>query len=339
MDFALLWFILLGLLLFGYAVLDGFDLGVGILHVFVAKEDHERRLLLNAIGPLWDGNEVWLVTFGGALFAAFPNVYASVFSSYYLPFMLLLFGLIFRAVAIEFRSKQPSPAWRSAFDRAFFVASTCVTLLMGIAVGNSMRGIPIGERGIYQGSVLDLLNPYALLTGLMVVVLFAMHGSIFIYLKTEGELQQRVVPWMWRTFGLFMVLYMFVTMYTLVTLPEVTRHFESYPAAWAIVALNVIAVANIPRAIFKSRPFHAFLSSVATMFSLTFLFGAALFPNLVVSSIDPAYNLTIYNASSSQATLKIMTIIAAIGMPMVVSYTAVVYWIFRGKVKLGDFSY
>ncbi|MEZ4699019.1 MAG: cytochrome d ubiquinol oxidase subunit II [Rhodothermales bacterium] len=339
MDLHLLWFLLLGLLLFGYAVLDGFDLGVGMLHLFVAKDDHERRLLLNAIGPLWDGNEVWLVTFGGALFAAFPIVYASVFSSYYLPFMLLLFGLIFRAVAIEFRSKRPSKTWRAGFDAAFFAASALVTVLMGVAIGNSLRGIPIGERGIYQGSVLDLLHPYALLTGFLALALFAMHGSIFLYLKTEGDLQARLVPWMWRTFGLFMALYMFVTMYTLVTLPDVTRHFETYPAAWAIVGLNVLAIANIPRAIFKGRPFHAFLSSVFTMFSLVFLFGAALFPNLVVSSIDPAYNLTIYNSASSEATLGIMSIIAAIGMPIVLTYTAVVYWIFRGKVKLGEFSY
>ena len=159
MDLHILWFVLLGLLLFGYAVLDGFDLGVGMMHLFVTKDDHERRLCLNSIGPLWDGNEVWLVTFGGALFAAFPIAYASIFSGYYLAFMLLLFGLIFRAVAIEFRSKGKSMAWRRSFDVAFAVASIVVSFLMGVAVGNSLWGIPIGERGIYQGTLFDLAYP------------------------------------------------------------------------------------------------------------------------------------------------------------------------------------
>lgn len=339
MDFHILWFILLGLLLFGYAVLDGFDLGVGLLHLFVAKTDHERRIFINSIGPLWDGNEVWLVTFGGALFAAFPIVYASVFSSYYMAFMFLLFGLIFRAVAIEFRSKRPSKRWRRTFDVAFAVASAMVALLMGIAVGNTLWGIPIGERGIYQGSFFDLLSPYALLTGVLTLALFSMHGAIFLYLKTEGELQQRLIPWMWRTFGLFMVLYMFVTIITLVTRPEVTRHFVDYPAAWGVVLLNLLALGNIPRSIFKGQAFRAFLSSVLTILSLVFLFGAALFPNLVVSSLGVEFNLTVYNASSSETTLKIMSIIAAIGGPLVLTYTGIIYWIFRGKVKLGEFSY
>lgn len=339
MDLHILWFILLGLLLFGYAVLDGFDFGVGMLHLFISGDDRERRLVLNAIGPLWDGNEVWLVTFGGALFAAFPIAYASIFSSYYLPFMLLLFALIFRATAIEFRSKQPGRRWRRTWDGAFTLASTAAAFLMGLAVGNALWGIPIGAYGIYQGTLLDLLNPYALLVGVLAVCLFALHGSIYLYLKTEGELQQRLVPWMWRTFGVFLVCYILVTIYTLVARPEVTRHFADFPAGWAAVVFNVLAIANIPRAIYKGRPFYAFLSSALAILGLVFLFGAALYPNLVVSSIDPAFSLTIYNAAASEKTLGLMALFAAIGMPMVLTYTAIVYWTFRGKVQLGDFSY
>ncbi len=339
MDLNILWFVLLGVLLLGYAVLDGFDLGVGILYLFISKNDTERRILLNSIGPLWDGNEVWLVTFGGALFAAFPIAYASAFSSFYIPFMLLLFALIFRAAAIEFRSKNESLSWRRLFDFAFALASTLAAFLMGVAVGNILWGIPIGERGIYQGTLLDLLNPYALTVGLLTLTLFSMHGAIFLYLKTEGELQKHIQKWMWQTFGFFLILYILVTIFTLVVRPEVTRHFQEYPIGWVAVVLNVLAIANIPRAIYLEKPFYAFLSSAATILALLFLFGMALFPNIIVSSLNPEYHLTIYSASSSQNTLFLMAIIAAIGMPLVLTYTAIVYWTFRGKVKLGEFSY
>jgi cytochrome d ubiquinol oxidase subunit II len=339
MDLNILWFVLLGVLLLGYAILDGFDLGVGMLYLFIGKDDTERRILLNSIGPLWDGNEVWLVTFGGALFAAFPITYASAFSSFYIPFMLLLLALIFRAAAIEFRSKHQSSAWRTFFDAAFALASTLAALLMGVAVGNILWGIPIGERGIFQGTLFDLLHPYALLVGVLTIALFLMHGAIFLYLKTEGALQKRIQGWMWRAFGFFLILYVLVTIFTLVARPEVTRHFQEYPIGWVAVVANVLAIANIPRAIYLGRPFYAFLSSVATIAALLFLFGMALFPNMIVSSIHPDYSLNIYNAASSQNTLFLMAIIAAIGMPLVLAYTTVVYWTFRGKVKLGEFSY
>jgi cytochrome d ubiquinol oxidase subunit II len=338
MDLHLFWFALLGVLLTGYAILDGFDLGVGILHL-AARRDDERRVLLNAIGPLWDGNEVWLVTFGGALFAAFPRAYAAVFSAFYLPFMLLLFALIFRAVSIEFRSKRESAAWRRFWDGAFFAASTVATFLMGVAVGDSMLGIPIGPDGDYTGGVVDLLRPYALLVGVLAVATFAMHGSIYLHLKTEGELQRRIHGWMWRTFGFFLVAYMLVTVVTLVTVPAATRNFTRLPWAWVVVLLNILAVANIPRAISKGKPLGAFVSSSCTIAALVFLFGVALFPNLLVSSSDPAWSLTIVNAASSEKTLRIMRMIAFLGMPFVAAYTAVVYWVFRGKVELGKFSY
>jgi cytochrome bd ubiquinol oxidase subunit II len=338
LDLNIIWFVLLGVLLVGYAVLDGFDLGVGILHLFV-KDDTERRLLLNSIGPLWDGNEVWLVTFGGALFAAFPEAYATAFSSFYLPFIVLLLCLIFRAVSIEFRSKTEHAFWRTAWDVAFCASSTLATFLYGVAVGGSILGLPIGADREYAGTFLDLVRPYALLVGLFAVATFAMHGSIYLYLKTEGDLQRRVHGWMWTTFGLFLVMYLFTTMFTLAQVPTATRNFARYPWVWVVVLLNVLAVANIPRAIYLGRPFYAFLSSCATIAAFTFLFGVALYPNLIASTLGPDKNLTVYNAASSQKTLGIMLVVAILGMPFVVTYTAVVYWVFRGKVKLGKFSY
>ena len=338
MNLHVLWFFLLGVLLTGYAILDGFDLGVGSLHLFV-RDDRERRVLLNSIGPLWDGNEVWLVTFGGALFAAFPRAYATAFSTFYLPFMLLLFALIFRAVSIEFRSKQESPAWRAFWDVSFTAASVLATFLFGVAVGNSMQGLPIGADGEFTGNLLNLLRPYPILVGILAVTVFAMHGSIYLHLKTEGALQERIHGWMWRTFGLFIVAFMLTTIFTLVFVPGATRNFQAMPLAWLVVVLNVLAIANIPRAIYSDRPGYAFISSACVIAALMFLFGVTLFPNMIVSSIDPAYSLTIANAASSEKTLGIMRTIALVGMPFVLTYTAVVYWVFRGKVKLGTFSY
>jgi cytochrome d ubiquinol oxidase subunit II len=339
MDLNLVWFITLGVLLTGYAILDGFDLGVGIMHLFVS-DDHDRRILMNSIGPLWDGNEVWLVTFGGALFAAFPHAYATAFSGFYLPFMLLLFALIFRAVSMEFRSKQDMRWWRRMWDVSFTAASTLATFLFGVAVGNMMIGLPIGADMEYSGGMLlDLLGPFPLLIGAFAVVTFAMHGSIYLYLKTEGDLQQRIHGWMWRTFGLFLVFYVLVTIFTIASLPSAVRNFQQIPWAWVIVVLNVLAIANIPRAIHLGKPFYAFISSCCTIAALTFLFGFSLFPNMIVSSLDPTWSLTIYNAASSQTTLGIMRTIALIGMPFVLTYTVVIYWVFRGKTKLGKFSY
>lgn len=338
MDLNTIWFILLGVLLTGYAILDGFDLGVGILHLAV-KKDEDRRIFMNSIGPLWDGNEVWLVTFGGALFAAFPHAYATAFSGFYTPFMALLFALIFRAVSMEFRSKHDSPPWRQFWDVSFFAASGLATLLFGVAVGNAMRGMPIGADMEFQGGLVDLLHPYALLVGLFAVATFAMHGSIYLYLKTEGELQQRIHGWMWKTFGIFLVFYLFTTIYTLVDVPLATRNFRDHPWVWIVVLLNILAIANIPRAIHINRPGYAFLSSCATIAALTFLFGVALFPEMIHSTLNPAWSLTIYNAASSPKTLQIMLVIAMLGMPFVLAYTAVVYWVFRGKVQLGKFSY
>jgi cytochrome bd ubiquinol oxidase subunit II len=338
MDYNLLWFFLVGVLLTGYAILDGFDLGVGSLHIF-ARTDRDRRILMNSIGPVWDGNEVWLVTAGGALFAAFPNAYAAAFSGFYLPFMILLCALIFRAVALEFRSKQESRLWRGTWDWAFFLASAASSVLFGVAVGNMIMGIPIGEDMEFSGTLLDLLHPYPLLVGIFNLSMFTMHGSIYLYMKTEGELQERVRGWLYRTFGFFLLMYIFTTIVTLIQVPNATNNFEDFPWVWAVVFLTVLAIANIPRAIYLNMPLRAFISSACTIAGLIFLFGIALFPNLIVSSISAEYNLTAYTAASSQKTLRIMALIALLGMPFVLGYTAAIYWIFRGKVRIDKASY
>lgn len=338
MDLNLLWFVLLGVLLAGYAILDGFDLGVGILHL-AARNEKERRLMMNSIGPLWDGNEVWLVTFGGAMFAAFPNAYASVFSGFYVAFMLLLFALIFRAVSIEFRSKRDSQAWKRFWDFSFFGASLLATFLFGVAVGNALAGLPIDAHGVFAGSFLDLLRPYPILLGLLTVAFAMMHGAIYLYLKTEGELQQLVHRWMWRGFGFTLICYILATIFTLALIPGAARNFHGNGWAWAVVVITVLAFANIPRAIFLGRPLAAFLSSAVTILALVAVFSLTLYPNLVISSLSPAYSLNIFNAASSPKTLKIMAIIALIGMPFVLGYTSAIYWAFRGKVKITEHSY
>jgi cytochrome d ubiquinol oxidase subunit II len=336
----LVWFVLLGILLAGYAILDGFDLGVGILHPFV-RQDTDRRLLMNSIGPLWDGNEVWLVVFGGALFAAFPRAYAAAFSGLYLAFFLILACLIFRGVSLEFRGKQDWRWWRAGWDFSFFASSTLATFLFGVAVGNATRGLPLGADGDFDRAPTlgELLGPYPVAVGLFAIATFAMHGSIYLYLKTEGELQERIHRWMWRTFYIFLAGYITLTIWTVVAIPHATANFKQYPWTWIVPVLNVLAVANIPRAIYLGQPLYAFASSACAIAAFTFLFGMSLFPNLIVSNLDPEWNLTVQSAASSTKTLTIMTIIAIIGLPFVLTYTITIYWIFRGKTKLDRFSY
>jgi len=336
---ALVWFVLVGILLTGYAILDGFDLGVGMLHLLVAREDRDRRLVLASIGPLWDGNEVWLVAFGGALFAAFPAAYAAMLSGFYTVLMLTLFALVFRAVSIEFRSKIGSGRWRSFWDGCFAAGSFFATFLFGVAVGNLMRGVPLDAAGRYAGSLIDQLNPYALVVGALTVTLFAMHGAIFLYLRTEGELQQRLHRWMWRTFGLFLIAYMLTTMYTLVDVPRAVANLRANPLLWGVPVLSVLAIANIPRAVFKGNAPYAFVSSSATIAGLLFLLGVALYPDIVPSHPGPEHSLAIVDAASSPRTLGLMLGLAAVGMPLVLAYTATLYWTFRGKVRLEEEGY
>ena len=333
------WFILLAVLLTGYAILDGFDLGVGILHPFVARTDEERRIVMNSIGPLWDGNEVWLVTFGGALFAAFPEAYATVFSAFYLPFMALLFALILRAVSLEFRSKVHSPRWRTMWDYAFFLGSTLATLLFGVAVGNMMKGIELDEHHEFTGRFVDMLSPYSLTVGVIAVAAFAMHGAIYLYLKTEGEFQRRLKTVMWRTFFIFAPLYLLVTSWTGLEIPRAVETLNAKPILWIVPALNFLAVLNIPRAIHKGIEGHAFFSSCCMIAAFVFLYITALFPFLVPASNDLSHSLTVANASSSQKTLSIMLLIAVLGMPCVLAYSGIIYWTFRGKVQIDETSY
>ncbi len=338
LDLNTVWFFLVGALFAGYAMLDGFDLGVGALHL-LARTDEQRRLSINAIGPVWDGNEVWLVTGGGALFAAFPEVYATVFSGFYTAFFLFLAALIFRAVAIEFRSKLPMAWWRTMWDISFSLGSVGAGLLLGVALGNIVWGIPLDEQGVFVGTFFGLLHPYAILTGVTTVALFMMHGAIYLHLKTEGEMQKLVRGWIRPSMIFFIVSYALLTMATLIYVPRASAAVREQPALFLVVVLSILAIANIPREIFFGRPGRAFVSSCATVILVLALFGLNAFPELVHSNPAPENSLTAYNASSSALTLKIMFIIAALGMPMVVAYTVSIYWVFRGKVEITETSY
>lgn len=339
LDLHTVWFVLVGVLFTGYVILDGFDLGVGALHLFAARSDHDRRVFLNAIGPVWDGNEVWLVTGGGALFAAFPDVYATVFSGFYLAFMALLCALIFRAVAIEFRSKHESRLWRLGWDISFAAGSLGSSLLIGVAMGNIAWGVPIGPDGEFAGTFLGLLHPYALLMGVTTVALFAMHGAIYLLLKTEGETQARVRRWINPLIIAFILCYVIVTLATLLYVPHITAAIRAEPWFFAIVIPMVLLIANIPREVNAGREFFAFLSSCGAMVSLMALFGIGMYPNLVYSLPHPEHSLTAFNAASSEKTLGVMLTIALIGVPIVIAYSASIYTIFRGKVKLDQTSY
>ena len=332
MDLNTLWFCLLGVLLVGYAILDGFDLGAGILHL-TARGDAERRTVINSIGPFWDGNEVWLVTFGGAMFAAFPFAYATVFSGFYTALMLVLLTLILRAVALEFRSKRQSQTWRNFWDIAFSLGSLLATLLFGVALGNILIGIPVNADGNYSGTFFTLLRPFPVLMGLFTITFAAMHGALYLNLKTEGDLQLRARCWLKKSLICAAVCYVLVTVYAWMNIP----HASGWP--WALVALIILAFAGILPTVSRNRPFFAFLFSSLIIAILTFLFSFALYPNIVISNISPEYNLNITNAASSSKTLSVMTIIAAVGVPIVLIYTAAVYRVFRGKVKITKHSY
>ncbi len=334
-----IWFTAFVLLLIGYAVLDGFDLGVGMLHLF-SKKDQERRLMLNSIGPVWDGNEVWLVTAGGALFAGFPDVYATLCSAFYLPIMLLLSALIFRAVAIEFRSKQPMAWWRWTWDILFSIASLVITMLLGIVLGNLIRGIPLDAEKEFTGTLLDLLNPYALFMGVTASSLFLMHGAIYLMLKTEGEFHDKMRTFVNPTIIFFIMCYAIATAATLIYMPHMADTIKERPVFFLLAIVNMFAIANIPREIYRGHDGHAFISSSVNILCLLALFGLGTYPNVIRAINDPEnLSLHIWNSASSVKTLKILIMIAIIGLPLVITYTISVYWIFRGKVKLDTTSY
>lgn len=333
-----IWFFLIGILLTGYAILDGFDLGVGFWHLFT-KKDEDRRILLGAIGPVWDGNEVWLLTGCGAIFAAFPPVYASVFSGFYLVLMLVLFALIFRAVSIEVRSKEQSPAWRKSWDIAFACGSVIAALLFGVAMGNLLRGIPLDASGNYAGTFFGLLSPYALLISVTGFAMLAVHGAVFIMLKTGGELQARAGRWAQIAWIVFLALVIVSTLATKLAAPQRFANFIRYPVLWLVPAAALAAIIATGGLIEKRDVVRAFAASAFSITGLMGIFAASVFPALVPGSGDSAMSLTITNASSSQRTLTIMLVMALIGMPIVVGYTIWIYKTFRGKVKIEDLHY
>jgi len=335
----IVWYILFVVIIAGYIVLDGFDLGVGILHLFIAKNDEERRITLNSIGPIWDGNEVWLILGGGALFAAFPLVYASLFSGFYGAMMLVLLFLILRAVAIEFRSKRPGLGWRKMWDFIFFLASLCIALLLGVAFGNVLMGVPIDAQGNIQAFIPNLLTPFALLIGLTTISMLAYHGAIFLAMKTDGELLARVKRSITPLMVTFFILNTIVIGVILLTHQEISNQ---YLAQLWLVILPAAALAAVIFAgwmVRRERYFIAFVASALMIILLILSSAAGLYPNLLISTINPDFNQTIFNAASEANTLVVMLVIAAVGMPFVILYTAGVYYIFRGKVKLGPSSY
>ncbi|MBC8489410.1 MAG: cytochrome d ubiquinol oxidase subunit II [Bacteroidetes bacterium] len=338
MDLNTIWFILIGFLIIGYAILDGFDLGVGVLHLFT-KDEQERRININAIGPVWDGNEVWLITGGGALFAAFPIVYATVFSAFYLALMLVLFALIFRAVSLEFRGKVNSPRWRRAWDWAFGLGSLLPAVLFGVAIGNIVRGIPIDSTGTFTGNFFTLLNPYSILVGVMSLVLFTMHGAIYMTMKSEDEQKMRMKKLASALWIGFVVLYTLISIYSIFEAEFLFEGILSNVLFWIVFIVLLAAVFTIPVMVKAEKFGRAFLASSVTIGCMIGLMAISLYDRFVPSSIDLAYSLTIYNASSTQRTLFTMLIIAIIGMPFVIGYTIIIYRVFKGKVVLDEHSY
>jgi cytochrome bd ubiquinol oxidase subunit II len=337
-DLQFVWFSAFVILITFYAILDGFDLGVGMLHLF-SKKDTERRLMLNSIGPVWDGNEVWLVTAGGALFAGFPDVYATVTSGFYGLIMMLLGALIFRAVAIEFRSKQPMLWWRWMWDVLFSLGSLLIAIVLGLILGNLIRGIPLDVHKEFIGDFASLFHPYVLLVSLMCVAVFSMHGSIYLMMKTEGDLHDKLRVWVNPSIIFFIMCYAVTTLATLIYMPHMAEAIKNRPFLFVVAFINMFAIANIPREISKGRDGWAFISSCVNIICLMALFGIGMYPNAVRAINDPQLSLTIYNSSSSEKTLEILIFIAIIGIPLVIAYTTAVYWIFKGKVRLESTSY
>lgn len=335
----ILWYFVVGFAMIAYTILDGFDFGVGILHPF-AKTDIERRTFLNAIGPVWDGNEVWLVIVGGALFAGFPEVYATVFSGFYNLCMCLIAALIFRAVAIEFRSQKPSTTWRTVWDMVFAFASLLIAFLIGLGLGNLVQGIPLDANHDLVVEHFSILRPYPILVGIMSTALFTMHGAIYLVMKTEGHLQARLMKWTTRTIIIFIACYAATTWATLTYMPHMVDRMRDEPYLYLIVLGAVLAIANIVREERRRNFGRAFISSCIGIALFVAIFGIGTYPVLVRSQLDPKANsLTIFNSSSSALTLEVLLIIVLIGIPFVIGYGIWIYRIFRGKVKIGKSSY
>jgi cytochrome d ubiquinol oxidase subunit II len=335
----LIWFVLVAVLVAGYAMLDGFDLGVGFLHLLVPRSEQERRLSLASVAPVWDGNEVWLLTAGGALFAAFPPVYATVFSGFYLAMMLVLLGLIVRAVSIEARNRGTSPAWRRFFDRSFVAGSTLVALLLGVAVGNLMCGLPLDANGEYAGSFADLLNPFPLFIGATTLAMFAMQGACWLAMKTEGQLGKHAVTAALFAWAAFVALYLDSTLWTPSDAPWLFLRARQSFAPWIPVPPMVLCLVSLPILLRRERLRLAFLCSSVAIACVIAILAIAACPIFVLCSNDVKRSLTAFNAASSQRTLMTMLIIVLCALPFVLGYTVFIYRVWRGKVKAGPEEY
>lgn len=338
-DYPTLWYLVVGLLFSGYAILEGFDYGAGAWHLFL-KKDLSRRIAINAIGPIWDANQVWLIIGGGALFAGFPVMYATMLSAMYIPFMLFLILLVLRSAAIKFRSAEEMLWWRKSWDIIYFSSNVVISFLLGVVLGNLLEGFDIGSNFSYQGGIFfTFLSPYAILTGLTTLALFMMQGAIFLLLKTEGRLYARLTVLLKRGLIFFLVTFSITSLYTLVFIPGVTDNFKETPAFFVLPLLAFLSVANVPRLVAKKNYIFALIFSSLTMALLLMLVAFQLYPVLLPSTIDAAYSVNIYNAASSQKSLGIMLTIVLIGSPLLAGYFVFLYRTFYGKVKLDDTSY
>ncbi len=328
MDYQTLWFILIAVLFTGYFVLEGFDFGVGILLPFLAKEDLSRRTIINTIGPHWDGNEVWLITAGGAMFAAFPHWYATLFSGFYLPLFLILIGLIFRGVAFEFRSKDEAQAWRSFWDWSIFFGSLIPAFLWGVAFANIVRGVPIDQNMMYTGGFWNLLSPYSILAGVASLLIFMLHGAMFLLLKIKGAIVEKIHQ---TATGLWMLVFMALVGLVIYTYFETDLikpgTFTFFYSGLSLVSLFLAGWFNRIKKQGKSFVF----TSLTIVFAMVTMFSG-MFPRVMISSLNPEWTLTIFNSSSGPMTLKVLSIIALIFVPLVLLYQGWSYWIFRKRI-------
>jgi cytochrome d ubiquinol oxidase subunit II len=334
-----IWFFLVAFLLTGYVILDGFDLGAGVLYPFIARTEDERRVVRASIGPIWDGNEVWLVAGAGAVFAAFPMVYAMTFSGFYLAIMLVLFGLILRAVSLEFRHRDPR--WSRVWDGAFFIGSLVPSILVGCALGNVIRGVPMNANGDYTGTFLELLNPYSLLVAVTGLCLIITHGAAWLALKSEGELHERAVKYRRITFWICAVLAIATSAATIVTVSRASDNVFGRPLGWVfLVVLLVSLLYTIWQMMKEGAELRSFLGSALTIVALAGIAAVGNYPEIVPArGTPPETSITVTNSASGHLTLQVMLIFAIIGCPLVLLYTAYVYKIFRGKTKAADAEY
>jgi cytochrome d ubiquinol oxidase subunit II len=324
-----LWFIFIAVLYTGFFVLEGFDFGVGILLPFLGKNDLQRRTIINTIGPHWDGNEVWVIAAGGATFAAFPNWYATLFSGFYLPLFLVLVGLIIRGVAFEFRSKDDNPKWRNLWDWCIFTGSLLPAILFPIAFSNLVRGVPIDANMQYAGGFFNLLNPFSLLAAMAFTFLFILHGASFLSIKTTSEIEQKakeLVRWLW----LLVVMMLVIFLITSFTITNAWERLNILNIVFPMVAIGAILVAGY---FLRMQQFvRVFILTCLTIAFFVLTIFALLYPNVMVSSLNPAWSLTIQNAASTPYTLKLMTVVTLILLPIVLVYQGWTYWIFRKRV-------